>query len=335
MIIKNFELNKINIKTNKYFLLYGQNKGQVNEVINNHFTNYFNEGIYKYEENEIIVNKSSFFDQILNTSFFDKEKLIIISRVTDKSRNIIEEIQSKKNEDVVFVLIAEVLEKKSKLRKFFEDSKNSICIAFYPDTVTTLNKIINNFFKEKKILISQSNINYIIGKCNNDRECVMNELKKIELLSISKKKITTEDLIKIVNLNENHSIFELVDNCLLKDQKKIVNIINENHFTTEDNIKILRTFLIKCKKILKLSTEFEKSKDINTTIANAKPPIFWKEKELVKRQILNWGPNKIHKLILNINSIELQIKKNNSNQINIILDFMFEQSSNKTNNYSL
>ena len=111
MIIKNFEINKINTKTNKYFLLYGQNKGQINEVIKTHFTNYFNEGIYKYEENEIITNKSRFFDQILNTSFFDKEKLIIISRVTDKSRNIIEEIQSKKNEDVVFVLIAEVLEK--------------------------------------------------------------------------------------------------------------------------------------------------------------------------------------------------------------------------------
>ena len=335
MIIKNFEINKINIKNNKYFLLYGQNRGQINEIIRNHFVNNFKQNVYKYDENEIIADKTIFFDQILNTSFFDKEKLIIISRVTDKSRSIIEEIQSKRIEDIVFVLVADVLEKKSKLRKFFEESKNSICIAFYPDTTITLNKIIINFFKQKKILMSQSNINYIISKCNNDRESVINELKKIELLSISKKKITTEDLIKIINLNENHSIFELVDSCLLKDQKKIVNIINENHFTTEDNIKILRTFLIKCKKILKLSTEFEKSKDINTTIANAKPPIFWKEKELVKRQILNWGPNKIHKLILNINSIELQIKKNNSNQINIILDFMFEQSSNKTNNYSL
>ena len=142
-------------------------------------------------------------------------------------------------------------------------------------------------------------------------------------------------MIKIINLNENHSIFELVDSCLLKDQKKIVNIINENHFTIEDNIKILRTFLIKCKRILKLSTEFEKNKDINNTIANAKPPIFWKEKELIKKQILNWGPKKIHELILNINRIELQIKKNNSNQINMILDFMFEQSLNETNNYSL
>ena len=84
-----------------------------------------------------------------------------------------------------------------------------------------------------------------------------------------------------------------------------------------------------------MSTEFEKNKDINNIIANAKPPIFWKEKELIKKQILNWGPNKIRGLILNINRIELQIKKNNSNQINMILDFMFEQSSNKTNNYSL
>ena len=335
MIIKNFEINKIDTNKNKYFLLYGQNKGQINEVIKNNFINHFKQNVYKHDENEIINDKSTFFDQILNASFFDKEKLIIISRITDKSKSIIEEIQSKKIKDVVFVLVADVLEKKSKLRKFFEESKNSICIAFYPDTAITLNKIIINFFKNKKILMSQSNINYIIGKCNNDRESVMNELEKIELLSISRKKITTEDLIKIINLNENHSIFELVDSCLLKDKKKIVNIINENHFTTEDNIKILRTFLIKCKRILKLSTEFEKTQDINNTIANARPPIFWKEKELVKRQILNWGPNKIHELILNINRIELQIKKNNNNQINMILDFMFEQTSNKTNNYLL
>lgn len=335
MIIKNFEINKINIKINKYFLLYGQNKGQINEVIKNNFINNFKQNVYKYDENEIIADKTNFFDQILNASFFDKEKLIIISRTTDKSKNIIEEIQNRKIKDIVFVLVAESLEKKSKLRKFFEDSKNSICIAFYPDTELTLNKIIVNFLKEKKILMSQSNINYIIARCNNSRESVMNELEKIELLSISKKKITTQDLIKIINLNENHSFFELVDNCLLKEQKKIVNIINENHFSTEDNIKILRTFLIRCKRMLKLSTELEKNKDINDIIANAKPPIFWKEKELVKKQVLNWRPYKIRELILNINKIELQIKKNNSNQTNIILDFIFEQSSNKTNNYSL
>ena len=177
--------------------------------------------------------------------------------------------------------------------------------------------------------MSQLNINLIIGKCNNDRQNLINELKKIELFSMSNKKISKEDLLKIINLAENHSIFDLIDSCLLKDQKKVINIINENNFNIEDAIIILRTFLIKLKKILKLSDDFEKNSNINQTIANAKPPIFWKEKETIKQEILNWRTDKIRKLILKINEIELQIKKNNYNPINLVLDFIFEQSSKK------
>jgi len=327
MIIKNFETNKINLQTNKCFLLYGNNKGQIKELIKNKFIKEFKENIYNYDESEIVADKTTFFNNVLNTSFFEKEKLIIISRVTDKIRDTIEEIQEKKISDIIFILIADILEKKSKIRKFFEDDKNLVCIAFYPDTHVTLNKIALDFFKKQKILISQENINLIVSKCNNDRENLLNELKKLESLSVTNKKISTEDIIKIVNLSENHSIYELIDSCLLKDQKKIIKIINENNFNDDESILILRTFLNKSKKLLKLSNIYTQNNDLNETIANARPPIFWKEKEIVKKQILNWGPAKIRKLIFKINEIELQIKKYNYNPLNIILNFIFEQTS--------
>jgi len=327
MILKNFELNKINIKKNNYFLLYGNNKGFINQVIKENFINKFNNNIYNYDESEVINNKSNFFDQILNNSFFENNKLIIISRTTDKSKVIIEEIIDKKISDIVFVFVADVLEKKSKLRKFFEDNKKTICIAFYPDTNLILSKIASEFFRERKISISQSNINLIISKCNNDRGNLINELNKIELLSLTNKKITTENILQLVNLNENHSIFSLVDNCLLKNQKKVIDIVNENNFGIEDCIIILKTFLSKTKKLLKLAKEFETSRNIDETISRAKPPIFWKEKEMVKNQIINWSPMKIKKLIFNLNEIELQIKKNNFNPVNITLDFILEQST--------
>ena len=235
--------------------------------------------------------------------------------------------KKKKIDDIIFIFKSGTLEKKSKLRKFFEEDKNSICVAFYPDTSITLNKIANEFFKKNNISISQSNINLIIQKSNADRENLNNELKKIELFSLSSKNISTENIIKLVNLNENHSIFDLVDNCLLKNQKKVINIINENNFGVEDSIIILRTFLNKSKKLLNLSREYEKNNDINETIANAKPPIFWKEKEIVKKQVTSWGSDKIKKLIIKISEIELQIKRNSFNPINITLDFIFDQSS--------
>ena len=327
MILKNFELNKINIKKNNYFLLHGNNKGFINQVIKENFINRFNDNVYNYDESEVINNKSNFFDQILNNSFFENNKLIIISRTTDKSKVIIEEIIDKKISDIVFVFVADVLEKKSKLRKFFEDDKKTLCIAFYPDTNLLLSKIASEFFRERKISISQSNINLIISKCNNDRGNLVNELNKIELLSLTNKKITTENILQLVNLNENHSIFSLVDNCLLKNQKKVIDIVNENSFGIEDCIIILKTFLSKTKKLLKLVKEFETNKNIDETISKAKPPIFWKEKEMVKNQIINWSPMKIKKLIFNLNEIELQIKKNNFNPVNITLDFILEQSA--------
>ena len=327
MILKNFEVNKINIKKKNYYLLYGNNKGFINQVIKENFINKFNDNVYNYDESEVINNKSNFFDQILNNSFFENNKLIIISRTTDKSKVIIEEIIDKKISDIVFVFVADVLEKKSKLRKFFEDNKKTICIAFYPDTNLILSKIASEFFRERKISISQSNINLIISKCNNDRGNLVNELNKIELLSLTNKKITTENILQLVNLNENHSIFSLVDNCLLKNQKKVIDIVNENSFGIEDCIIILKTFLSKTKKLLKLAKEFETNKNIDETISKAKPPIFWKEKEMVKNQIINWSPMKIKKLIFNLNEIELQIKKNNFNPVNITLDFILEQSA--------
>ena len=233
--------------------MYGNNRGHINDIIENYFVNKLKCNLYNYDESEIINNRNNFFDQILNNSFFENEKIIIISRISEKSNKIIEAIQEKKVDDIIFIFKSSTLEKKSKLRKFFEEDKNSICIAFYPDTSITLNKIANEFLKKNNISISQSNIDLIIQKSNADRENLNNELKKIELFSLSSKKISTENIIKLVNLSENHNIFDLVDNCLLKNKKKVINIINENNFGVEDSIIILRTFLIKSKKLLNLS----------------------------------------------------------------------------------
>ena len=171
-----------------------------------------------------------------------------------------------------------------------------------------------------------------MNKCNGDREALLNELIKIEHFSKSGKKITQENIIKLTNLIENHSISELIDNCLAKNNKKIINILNENNFNNEDCIIIIRTLLNKSKKILKLSSEFEGNQDIELTISSSKPPIFWKDKEITKQQIYKWTPKKIKRLIYKLNEIELQIKKNINNSLNLITDFILDQSSSATNN---
>ena len=326
MIIKSFEISKINFNKNNFYLLYGENEGYKNEVIKKYFEKIYPNSIYRHDENQILDDKDKFLNGLLSKSFFDIKKLIIISRVSDKIVDFIEEIISKNIKDITIILSAKILEKKSKLRNFFEKEKKIICVPFYADSNQTLNSIALKFFKEKKISISQQTINLLIERCRGNRENLNNELEKIENFSKSEKKINSDDILKLTNLAENYNATELTDNCLAKNIKKTTNILNENHYSTEDCILITRTLLIKAKRLLKIQEEINSNKNIEEVVANFKPPIFWKDKEIVKKQIANWPLKKIKNMITNINNIELLIKKNSINSLNILSDFIITQT---------
>ena len=327
MIVKEFEFNKININNYNLYLLYGKNEGSKKEIISKIVSKNENIEIQKLDEKQILENQELFLEELLSSSLFSNEKLIIINRATDKILKNIENIYDKKINGLILIINSEILEKKSKLRNFFEKQKELICIPFYPDTTQTLSLLANKFFKEKKISISQSNINSIINKCNGDREFLENELTKIELFSYKKKNLETNELSKLINLIENHSISELIDSCLTNNSKKVSLILNENNFNNEDCLTIIRTFLAKAKKILKLANNYSKNNNLEITLSEAKPPIFWKEKDIIKLQLLKWKPEMIKKLIANINDIELEIKKNSSSSLNILMNFIFNQIS--------
>ena len=329
MILKSFEIKKINLKRNKIILIYGKNEGLKNESLNLILKN--SKNISNFDEKEVLENSISFLESTLSKSLFENEKIIIIKRATDKILKIIEEIDSRNIEDINIIINAENLDKRSKLRSFFEKNKNHLCIPFYPDNEQSLSKICLNYFQAKKISISQSSINLIVSKCNGDRGILSNELKKIELFSINKKKISKDEIAKLINLLEDHDISVLVDNCLAKNEKKTINILSENNFSKEDSVLIIKIFLNKTKKILKLSSEFEKNQNIDVTINSSKPPIFWKDKEITKQQIYKWKPKDLKDLIYKINEIELHIKKNLNNSLNLITDFILEQCSSKSN----
>ena len=146
------------------------------------------------------------------------------------------------------------------------------------------------------------------------------------------KNITHKEIIKLINLIENYSISELVDNCLAKNIKKTLTILNENNFSKEDCIVIVKTFLFKVKKLIKLVGEYSSNKNISETIQNAKPPIFWKDKEIIRQQIIQWKPAKLNEAIIDLVELELQIKKNYENAIFTISNFIINSSKSKTNN---
>ena len=327
MIIKYFELKKKLNKHVNFYLLYGNNKGLIDETISLTLKPIFPKNVINYEENEILNKSETFYDSILNKSFFDNEKLIIIDRASDKILKIIEDIIEKKIDDLKIILTAGILEKKSKLRNFFEKDKNLISIPVYKDDHRTLLNIANNFFKQKKIVISPESLNLIIERSSEDRKNLKNELYKIENFIGNKKKIDINDLTKLTNLSENHSINKIVDLSLAKNTKLTLRALNENIFSTEDVIIIIRSYLVKSKRLLKLTTELEKNKNIDQVISAFKPPVFWKDKEIVKKQMAIWTKDNVKILIKNINNVELLLKKNTNSSINILRNFIIEQSS--------
>ena len=238
----------------------------------------------------------------------------------------------KKIDDLLIILKSQNLDKKSKLRTIFEKSKSWIILAVYPDTVQSLNKFTQDFLLEKKISISQSNINLITKKCQGNKLFLKKELEKIELYCKNNKSISETEILKLTNLIENYSISELVDNCLAKNKRQISNILNENNFSSEDSVLIIKNFLIKTKRILKLLKIYQKNKNLELTINSAKPPIFWKDKKLVENQILQWNEDQILNLIFYLNQLELLVKQNFENAVNMINNFIFEKIFFESNN---
>ena len=329
MILKSFEIKKINKKINNLILFYGKNEGLKNEALNTLVKEGNN--ISNYEEKEILYNENNFIENVLSKSLFEPQRFIVIKRATDKILKIIETLEQKNLEDITIILNSDNLEKRSKLRSLFEKNNKLICVPFYPDNDQTLSKLAYNFLRDNKISISPSNINLIVNRCSGDREALMNELQKIEYFTKKGKKLDSENISRLINLVENHNISELVDNCLAQNKKKIISILNENNFSNEDCIVIIRSFIVKAKKLLVLSKTFETNKNIDLTISSAKPPIFWKEKEITKQQVYKWKPKNIKKLIFALSETELQIKKNINNSIYLIIDFILSKSSAETN----
>ena len=331
MILKTYELNKINLKDYQFYLFYGVNEGLKEEIIKNLFESVYQNKIYRYEEKEILNNKNDFFNSILTRSFFDNEKLILISRATDKIKEVIEELIEKDPSDITFILNSKNLEKKSTLRKLFEKEKTIISVPFYEDNNQTLNSIISQFFRNKKIPVSQQLINILIERSKGDRKNLSNELEKIESFLLNKQKINIQEIIKLTNLANNYDASELIDHSLAKNTRKTISILNENNYSDEDNIIIIRTLLAKLKRLVKIHDLLDDKNNIDHAISLFKPPIFWKDKILVTQQIRSWEKDKLKSLIYETSDIEFLIKKNSGIAKNILNDFIINNSK-KTNN---
>lgn len=339
MIIKSNEVqkNKSNFPKYNFFLLYGENLGLKKDIRKFIKTSIEQENnnveiLFLYE-GEILANEENFHNLIYGGSLFSDKKIIIIYEATDKIIKKISEIYDKYPKNVFLIIFSEILEKKSKLRNFFETNKKTICIPCYLDSEKNLEVIARSELKKNNIMLSQEVVNLLIEKSNSDRNNLRNEIEKIHSYSLNKKKIELTDIISLINFSGDYKSDIFINECLCGNIKQYKKIISELYVNTVNQILLFRILSNKIQRLIKIKAKENKSNNVDNLINTIKPTVFWKEKPLLKKQLSIWSLNNLKKIIDEINNIELLCKKNP--QISKVIFFnFFTNICKKANNFS-
>ena len=339
MIVKKYEVqkNKSNFSKYNFFLLYGENLGLKKDIrkfiktaIEQKNDNV--EILFLYES-EILNNEENFYNSIYTGSLFNSKKIITIYEATDKILKKVNDIYDKYPENVFFIIFSEILEKRSKLRNFFETNKKTICIPCYLDNEKDLEIIAQSELKKNNIKLSQEAINLLIEKSNSDRNNLRNEIEKIHSYSLNKKKMELDDILSLINFSGDYKSDIFINECLCGNTNQYKKIISELYTNTVNQILLLRILSNKIQRLLKIKAEENKSNNVDNLINAIKPTIFWKEKPLVKKQLSIWSLNDLKKIISEINNTEHLCKKNSQVSKAIFFNF-FLKICIKANNFS-
>ena len=337
MLIKSYEILKKDLNFLNSFLIYGENTGLKQDIVKSVIELKEKKNIkykqFKFEEEEIIKNQNDFFNLIFSGSLFDKKKVIFVNRTTDRLFNLISEISKKDIKDILIFFEADQLEKKSKIRNLFEKDNNLVCIACYQDNNFDLIKIINDEIKQTKIKLSTESINLLIERASGDRNNLRNEVNKLKSFALNKQMVSYDQVKELTNMVGNYQNDYIVNICLNGDKKKLNKILRENNFSFEDFLILLKIFSKKIHRLLKIKIFNRLEKNLDQIFNQIRPPIFWKEKEDVKKQVRLWNEKKLNLIIKKINEIELNCKKNHELAKNITLDFL-STVCDEVNNYS-
>ncbi len=311
MIFKSYIIEQnIEIANNqKIFLFYGENQGLKKEFKKKlRVQNKDQENISLFQD-EIIKNKNILVNEINNKSLFNEKKIIFIDQANDKILDVVGEIIENIKDDKIFIF-SDILDKKSKLRNYFEKSKSCGIAACYPDNEITIRKIVTKRLSNYQGLTTQV-INLIIQNTGLDRNKVNNEIDKV-ITCFKDKKIDHEKTELLLNIRTNE------DFNLLKDQALNGNKINTNRlladtiFEIDNNIYYLNSINQRINKLTQIENMKQENSNIETIISNLKPAVFWKDKPILIEQSKKWNKGKLQVALKKTYNAELEIKSNSS-----------------------
>ena len=338
MIIKSYEFRKniTNLLKNNFFLFYGENFGlkkDLKDFVFNEIKHNNDIENLSFFENDILNNVENFYNSIYSGSLFSNKKIITINEASDKIINLVSDIFEKYNENVILIFFSQILEKKSKLRIFFEKNKKTVCVPCYLDSQRDLEFIVQEELKKNNLSLSREIINLLIEKSNFDRNNLRNEIEKIISYSFNKKKIEIDNIKYLINFSGDYKSDIFVNECLCGNITAYKKIISELYIGAVNQILLFRILANKIQCLLKIKEQENDSKNLDYLIDNFRPPIFWKEKPMVKKQLSIWKSKDLEKVVKEINATELLCKKNPQVANSIFFNF-FSEVCFKASNFS-
>ena len=310
MILRSYEVenNISNALKFKFLLIYGENIG-LKEVLKKKIINYNKEAeIINLFQEDINKNKNIISTEAKNISLFAKEKVIIINQADDKIITEIEYLVELK-ENVKIIFIADLLDKKSKLRSLFEKKSNLAIIPCYNDTDVTLRRLIQKELQDYKNL-NTNVVNMILNYSNLNRKMILNDIDKIKSF-YDDKIISEETLEKLLNTDKNEIFENIRDAALLGNKEKLNYLLKDFTFASEDTylyLNMINSRLIKLLDIHNIDTDYD---NLEVSINKCKPPIFWKDKPLILKLLKKWDKQRVIEAITYLGKVERSVKNNN------------------------
>ena len=318
MIFKSYilEQNIQSANSQKIFLFYGENQGLKKEFKKKLRAQNKNQEILTLFQDEIIKNKNILVNEINNKSLFNEKKIIFINQVNDKILDIVDEVIKNMQDERIF-LFSDILDKKSKLRGYFEKSKSCGITACYQDNEITIKKIIMNKLNDYQGLTSQVT-NLIIQNTGLDRNKVNNEIDKI-ISCFKDKRIDLKKIDLLLNIRTNDDFNLLKDEALNGNKINTNRLLADTVFETENNIYYLNSINQRINRLKEIENMKQKNSNIETLISSLKPPVFWKDKSILIEQSRKWNKDKIQEALKKTYSAEIEIKSNSSIRKNLLI----------------
>lgn len=321
MILKSYiiEQNINSLAQYKMILFYGENQGIKKEFKDNLKTIHKNKEVLNLFQEEIIKAKDFLINEISSQSLFGEKKLIFINEANDKILNILEELNEYIQEDRIF-LFGDVLDKKSKLRSYFEKSKEHASVACYQDNEIGLKKIISNKLAGYSGIDNQT-INLIIQSSGLDRGKIYNEIEKIKNC-FKEKKIEIEKLKNLLNLKTNDDFSQLKDEAIKGNKFNTNKLLSETIFQTENSVYYLNSINQRINKLNDIENLKHKEKSLDTIINQLKPPVFWKDKPILIEQSKKWNKKRLQEILKKTYNAEIELKSNSMIRKDLLLKML-------------